>query len=219
MGTTIRSKPSRSAVAQVAWCVALAGLLQATLLAAPAAAACHIAAFSPSSVEVEETAGEVTLTVVLQGGQPSCEGTVDYATEDGTATAGGDYESASGTLTFTQGDDREEDITIVLLTDDASEGSEDFQVVLTNPTGSISGTGDPATVTITEGGDADEPTTEPTDEPATDEPATDEPAPDVPTGEPEPVEDEFPWVPVVIVLLILVGGGVAFAVRGNRSTG
>lgn len=186
-------------------------LLAASLvLAVPrASAACHIAGFVESEVEVTADAGSVTLTVELQGRQPPCEGTVDWATEDGTATAGSDYEAGSGTLTFVAEDDRVEDITITIL-DGASAG--DFSVVLSNPSGSISGTGGAATVTITAADAATEPATEvattPADDP-TDAP-TEAPTPGVPTTEDDGAR--FPWIPllaVVIVLGLLVGWYIA----------
>lgn len=117
-------------------------------LALPAYAACHIAAFSPSTYSVAENAGNVVLTVVLQGEQPQCSGTVDYATEPGTAEAGKDYTHVQGTLTFTAGDDRREQITVPIVDDSTAEGEEKFQVRLTGRSGTITGVAGPATVTI-----------------------------------------------------------------------
>lgn len=191
----------------------LVGALLVTnlVLAVPSAsAACHIAGFVESDVQVDAGAGSVTLTVELQGRQPACEGTVDWATEDGTATAGSDYEAGSGTLTFVANDDRTEDIAITIL-DGASTG--DFSVVLSNPSGSISGTGSAASVTITAADEATEPATEVATTPAeipTDE-ATEAPTSDEPTTTADD-EATFPWVPilaVVIVLGLLVGWYIA----------
>jgi hypothetical protein len=196
--------------------LALVGAVLATSLvvAVPGAnAACHIAGFVESEVEVATDAGSVTLTVELQGRQPPCEGTVDWATEDGTATAGSDYEAGSGTLTFVAEDDRVEEITVAIL-DGASAG--DFSVVLSNPSGSIAGTGAAATVTITADGEPTEPAatgqaTTPADEPtdgATDTPATEQPTTTADDGD----GARFPWIPllaVVIVLGLLVGWYIA----------
>lgn len=133
--------------------------LQMLIVAGPAHAACHVAAFAEAQVSAGEGAGSVTLTVFLQGRQPGCEGTVDFATEDGTATAGADYEAREGTLEFVQGDDREETIELTILDDGESEGDEQFSVALNNPTGGISSTAGPATVTVADddvdGGEAD----------------------------------------------------------------
>ena len=56
----------------------------------------------------------VTATGLAAGAAPA---TVNYATEDGTATAGADYEPVSGTLTFTA--ERAEQVVAVPLVDDA----------------------------------------------------------------------------------------------------
>ena len=49
--------------------------------------------------------------------------TVDYATQDGTATAGEDYESVSGTLSFAAGE-TEHTVQVPTLDDALDEGSE-----------------------------------------------------------------------------------------------
>jgi hypothetical protein len=119
------------------------------LVVAPAAlAACHIAGFTSSGETVAEADGTVSVTVELQGRQPSCEGTVDYTTSDGTAVAGEDYTATSGTLTFVAEDDREETFVVPILADDDAEDEEAFTITLANPTGSISGTGSDLVITI-----------------------------------------------------------------------
>lgn len=145
------------------------------LTAGPASAACHIAAFVESEVEASESTGVVSLVVELQGRVGSCAGTVDVATVDGEAIAGEDYEAVTRTLTFEEDDDRVETVDITILADDVADAGETFTVELSNPTGSISGTGGPATVTIVDGtGDADAGTTDgATDDGATDDGATD----------------------------------------------
>lgn len=136
--------------------VLVVGLLLGLVLvvvATPASAACHIASFDASSAAGEEGT-TVELLVFLIGRQSSCEGTLDYRTVGGTAVEGADYVSTSGTLSFVAGDDREETIAIQLLADDEVEGDETFTVELSAPTGGITGTGDPAMVTITDPGGA-----------------------------------------------------------------
>lgn len=67
--------------------------------------------------------------------------TVDYATMDGTATAGQDYVAQNGTLTFAPGVTTQE-INIQVLDDSVVESQEAFTVVLSNPTGgAMIGTG------------------------------------------------------------------------------
>ena len=83
---------------------------------------------------VEETSGaSVDFTVRLDRSAPSPV-TVDYATSDGTATAGADYTSASGTLTFAAGGDSKT-IAVPMLEDSVDEGSETFTMTLSNPSG------------------------------------------------------------------------------------
>ena len=72
--------------------------------------------------------------------------TVDYATSDGTATAGEDYTAASGTLTFAAGE-LEQTVEVTALTDRADEGDETFTVSLSNPSGATLADGE-ATGTV-----------------------------------------------------------------------
>src|SRR5262245_15963232 len=58
--------------------------------------------------------------------------TVDYATADGTATAGSDYQAASETLTFAPGE-TSKTITVLVNGDRVAEPNETFLVNLSNP--------------------------------------------------------------------------------------
>ena len=60
--------------------------------------------------------------------------TVDYATEDGTAVAGEDYTSTSGTLTFTPGETQKW-VAVPVIDDTVEDSGETFTLVLSNPTG------------------------------------------------------------------------------------
>ena len=62
--------------------------------------------------------------------------TVNYATSDGTATAGSDYTAASGTLTFASGT-LTQTITVAVTGDTVVEPSETFTVTLSSPTNAI----------------------------------------------------------------------------------
>ena len=73
--------------------------------------------------------------------------TVDYATADGTATAGEDYTATSGTLTFAAGE-RTKTVSVPVLDDAVDEGSETFTLRLSNATGAHIADGE-ATGTIT----------------------------------------------------------------------
>jgi parallel beta-helix repeat protein len=70
------------------------------------------------------------VTLSTRGGAPV---TVDYATADGTAVAGSDYVSTSGTLTFAPGVVKQV-IAVPTLGDLVTEPDETFSVVLSNPT-------------------------------------------------------------------------------------
>ncbi len=58
--------------------------------------------------------------------------TVDYATSDGTAVAGEDYESGSGTLTFAPGESART-VSVSPLDDDYDESAETFHITLSSP--------------------------------------------------------------------------------------
>ena len=72
--------------------------------------------------------------------------TVDYATADGTATAGEDYTAARGTLKFAAGD-TEQTIRVTVLDDSHNEGSETLMLLLVSASGADIDDGD-ATGTI-----------------------------------------------------------------------
>ena len=72
--------------------------------------------------------------------------TVDYATADGTATAGEDYTATSGTLTFATGE-TSKTVRVPILDDALDEGAETFTLKLTNARGAAIGDGE-ATGTI-----------------------------------------------------------------------
>ncbi len=64
----------------------------------------------------------------------SHEVSVDYATADGTATAGADYTATSGTLTFAAGETAKT-VSVAILDDAIDEGKETFTLKLSNPRG------------------------------------------------------------------------------------
>jgi subtilisin-like proprotein convertase family protein len=92
-------------------------------------------AFEDSSHEVEEGAGEATVTVVRPD-VPEGALTVDYLTESGSADEGSDFTSTSGTLIFAEGETTK-DITVPLTDDTDAEDTESFTVRLQNPTGGV----------------------------------------------------------------------------------
>ena len=192
------------------------------LLAPAAGAACHLAGFIESQVRTTESTGVVSLVVELQGRAGSCGGTVDVATADGTAVAGEDYESVSRTLTFEENDDRVETVDVPILADDTEDGGETFTVELSDPTGGITGTGAPATVTITEGGDedgapvADDATTE-DDAAAGDDAAVDTDGDSVIDAEEGAAEDGGSNLGILlaVVAAVAIGIGAFVTLRGR----
>ena len=60
--------------------------------------------------------------------------TVDYATSDGTATAGSDYTAGSGMLSFAAGETAKT-VSVAVLDDSHDEGEETFTLTLSNPSG------------------------------------------------------------------------------------
>lgn len=187
------------------------GLVASWLLvtAVPAAAACHVAAFVEGDVEASASTGVVSLVVELQGRVGSCAGTVDVATADGTATAGEDYEAVTKTLTFEENDDRVETVDVTILAD-ASDG-ESFTLELSNPTGSISGTGGPATVTIAGGAGA-------ADDGAKDQATIEDDASEAEAdSEADPsAEEGGANLVIVVVVVALLLGGLAFALQRRQ---
>ncbi len=101
---------------------------------------------------VAEDAGTATFTVTLSA-QPAASVTVDYATADGTATAGSDYTAASGTLTFTTGNwDTAQTVNVTITDDAVDDDDETFTFTLSNAgTGAVlSSTASSQSTTITD---------------------------------------------------------------------
>jgi hypothetical protein len=89
--------------------------------------------FAAQRPSVSESAGAVAITVLREGGT-ACGVLVDYSTGDGTALAGSDYRTATGTLSFGQGQ-WGRSFTVDILQDTAVEPTESFVLRLTNPQG------------------------------------------------------------------------------------
>jgi hypothetical protein len=102
-------------------------------------------AFSASTRTAAE-AGAATLTVTRANGSSGTV-TVAYSTVAGTATAGADYVSASGTLTFGDGE-VSRTLQVAAVNDLAIEGNETFRVDLSAPGGGAT-LGVPSSVTVT----------------------------------------------------------------------
>jgi serine protease AprX len=99
-----------------------------------------------ASVSVDENVVSLTLTVTRIGGS-SGDVSVDYATSDGTATDGEDYQATSGTVNLLDGE-VSGSFTLTILDDSLVEGDEAFSVALTNAVGATLGSPADAQVTI-----------------------------------------------------------------------
>jgi hypothetical protein len=104
--------------------------------------------FAQASYSVQEDLGVVTMTVT-RSGDISGTASVDYATVNSSATQKSDFEYAAGTLTFLTAETTK--TVQVLVNEDAYvEGSENFNVTLSNPVGTSLGAKSTATVNITD---------------------------------------------------------------------
>lgn len=87
----------------------------------------------PQAIEGE---GPLQVVVVRDDGS---EGSVSvaYATADGSATAGEDYEAVSGVLSWGDGEKGPRTVDVPILEDDLEEGNETFTLTLSDPTGGL----------------------------------------------------------------------------------
>ena len=88
---------------------------------------------------VEGNSGTKPMIFIVTLTNPSYQAvTVDYATANGTATAGSDYTAASGTLSFAPGESGKQS-TVAVFGDIVFEGTEQFLMKLSNPTNATLG--------------------------------------------------------------------------------
>lgn len=103
--------------------------------------------FDQVSNSVIENGGSALITIT-RAGNTSSTVMVDYATSDGTAIAGSDYTSASGTLTFLSGE-TSKTFSVAIINDALDEPDETINLTLSNPTsGTTLGTPFAAVLTI-----------------------------------------------------------------------
>jgi hypothetical protein len=81
----------------------------------------------------DEDIGNVPVTIVRSGGVTGTT-SLNYATQDGTATAGTDYTATAGMLTFAPGE-TSKTINVPVINDNVLEGNETFSFVLSSPGG------------------------------------------------------------------------------------
>lgn len=93
-----------------------------------------------NQLEVSASEGSsLTLTVEREGPIDRAT-TVEYTTVAETATAGSDFTTVSGTLSWAAGETGAKTIQIPIATDSANDGGEQFRVVLRNPSGHVKAT-------------------------------------------------------------------------------
>ena len=91
----------------------------------------------PRAVSVSDASaaeGDSVVFTVSLSATSSQQVTVDYATSDGTATAGEDYTATSGTLTFQAGETTKT-ISVPIIDDTEDDGGETFTLTLSNASG------------------------------------------------------------------------------------
>ena len=110
--------------------------------------------FNTATYGVNESGTTATITVLRADGSAGS-ASVNYATSNGTATAGAsctngvDYVPASGTFTWNSGDNTVRQFTITICNDGSNEDDETINLTLSNATGTGSlGTQPTATLTI-----------------------------------------------------------------------
>src|SRR6185503_12260954 len=87
--------------------------------------------FSAATYTVTEGVGSAVITVT-RSGSTAAGATVDFATSNGTATAGADYTTTTGTLTFGFGQTTQT-FSVPITDDGAFEGVETVNLTLSNP--------------------------------------------------------------------------------------
>ncbi len=109
--------------------------------------------FSSATYTEGESGGSTTITVLREQGSSGFI-TVDYQTSDGSATAGSDYATSSGTLSFADSV-VSQSFTVTLIPDVQEEGDETVNLALSNVTGGGSlGATSNAVLTITDDDEA-----------------------------------------------------------------
>jgi hypothetical protein len=103
--------------------------------------------FDSTSYSISEDGGSVRIYVSRVGGASGA-ASVNYATANGTATAGSDYTTKRGTLSWADGDTASKMFSVTILDDRVYEGNETFKVNLSEVTGASLGSPSSATVTM-----------------------------------------------------------------------
>ena len=103
--------------------------------------------FSLANYNINENAGTAIIVATRTGGTSGAV-SVNYATSNGTAKAGSDYTTSSGTLKWTNGDSANKTFTISIIDDNEVETDETVNLTLSNAIGAKLGSQKTATLTI-----------------------------------------------------------------------
>ena len=109
----------------------------------------EIVQLSSPSFSTTEAAGHVTLMVTRTGGSAGITA-VNYATANGTAVAGTDYNTAAGTITWADGDAASKPVSVPILDLHLAGGTKSFSVALSGVSGAAMGAIQTATVVISD---------------------------------------------------------------------
>ena len=112
----------------------------------PASPPAGVIAFNATGYTVNENAGTATITVARSGGSAGAV-SVNYATSNGTANAGTDYQMSSGTLTYGSGETSKTFTVSIIDRGDSSHTTKTINLTLTTPTGGAT-LGSPATAVL-----------------------------------------------------------------------
>ena len=123
----------------------LAGAVSATVPGPPA--------LSVADARAREAPGATLDFAVTMSRASAATVTVDYATSDGTATAGADYEATSGTLSFAPGE-TEKTVSVPVHDDAHEDGGETLALTLSDPSGGNAYLADSEAVGTIENADA-----------------------------------------------------------------
>ncbi len=102
--------------------------------------------FSSANYNVNENAGTATITI-QRGGNTTIAGSVNYATSNGTATAGSDYTATTGTLSFAA-NETTKTFTVPIVDDTEGERNETVNLALSSPVAGNLGNQKTAIITI-----------------------------------------------------------------------
>jgi hypothetical protein len=106
---------------------------------------------SSTTYGVSQSAGTVTISVKRANGSTGA-ASVNYATANGTAVAGTNYTSRTGTLNWAAGDTANKTFAVAISNASAFSGTKNFSVKLSSASGATLGSPASSTVTITGSG-------------------------------------------------------------------